>query len=213
MSWQLNSFTQSWAGESAIKPYLFRRGFEYLEAVRQMALVPSMVEIPIRDAALERQWAIARSSEIEYRIYSSIGDRIDAINDYLNACLEACYGCFHPEDRRPVTIFAAPLAQKFGIDGLCNILVEPSVILIDVGRIPRQDWLNIVAHEYAHAHLGFPGHDGRFLAVMEHLCLGLGLAPPPCHPNMGLPEIEARLRMWPPYHSTTNPLAFWMGCA
>ncbi len=169
------------------------RGYQYLDAVRQLALEPGMVDVTAHP-------------RVRDRICLWIGKYIDAINAELNACLEACHGCFHPEVRRPMQICAAPLAQEYGIDGLCNILVEPTVILIDVGRIAPHDWLSIVVHEYAHAHLGSPGHDRRFFEVLSHLCLGVGLAPPIWQSNM-----EMYLRNWPHCASMTNPLAFWMG--
>lgn len=203
MSWKLDSFTPSWAGKSDISADPFVRGSEYLKAVRQLALVPAMVDVAESDSYAQK---------LREPICTWVGKHIDAINAELNACLQACHGCFHPEQRRPMQILATPLAQRFGIDGLCNILVEPSVILIDVGRIAPEDWLSIVAHEYAHAHLGSPGHDQRFLAVIEHLSLGLGLEPPAWQPDLPLPEMEARLRNWPFCKSTTNSLAFWMGC-
>jgi hypothetical protein len=53
-------------------------------------------------------------------------------------------------------IFAAPLAQAFGLDALCNLQTDPISILIDVGRVMPEDWLLVVAHEYAHAHAGTP---------------------------------------------------------
>ncbi|NER31595.1 MAG: hypothetical protein F6J89_29260 [Symploca sp. SIO1C4] len=141
------------------------------------------------------------------RIYKWVGNHIDEINAELNAYLEACHSCFHEFARRPMRILAAPLAQNYGIDGLCNVSSNPVVILVDVGRTAPQDWLSIVVHEYAHAHLGVPGHDQRFFDVITHLCLGLGLEPP--QPQ---PALEAYLRNWPHCASTANPLAFWMGC-
>lgn len=233
MSWTPDSFTPSWAGKSSSGAEPFVRGFEYLKVMQRLALVPTMVDVldstsdstrpPLCDFPMPFEQAShstsyyanpvdAPTQTMRDRICTWIGNYIDIVNARLNACLDACHECFYPEQRRPVHIFATPIAQRFGIDGFCNILVEPAVILIDVGRIAPQDWLSIVAHEYAHAHLGFPGHDQRFLAVMEHLCLGLGLEPPRCKPDMPLTEIETRLRNWPPYHSTQNPLAFWMGC-
>ncbi len=169
------------------------QGYQYLDAVRQLALEPDMIDV-------------TDNPRVRDRIYTWIGNHINAINAELNACLEACHGCFHPELRRPMQILAAPLAQHFGIDGLCNILVNPTVILIDVGRTAPQDWLSIVVHEYAHGHLGSPGHDQRFFEILSHLCLGLGLEPPVWQPDM-----EMYLRNWPHCASSANPLAFWMG--
>ncbi|NEP02693.1 MAG: hypothetical protein F6K58_29395 [Symploca sp. SIO2E9] len=194
MSRQTDNHTQSWAGKSSVSRDPLIRGYKYLKAVRQFALEPDMLNV------------IDSLSECD-RIYRWIGNHIDAINTELNACLEACHGCFHEFARRPMRILAAPLAQNYGIDGLCNVLSNPVVILVDVGRTAPQDWLSIVIHEYAHAHLGVPGHDQRFFDVVTHLCLGLGLQPP--QPQPGL---ETYLRNWPHCASTANPLAFWMGC-
>lgn len=193
MSWPSDSFSPPWVGESTISVIPFVRGYQYLTAVRQLALEPEMLDVTDD----------LRESE---RIYTWIGNHIDAINAELNAYLEACHGCFHPEQRRPMHILATPLATEYGIDGLCNIMVYPAVILIDVGRTAPQDWLSIVVHEYAHAHLGSPGHDWQFFNIISHLCLGLGLEPPRWKPDM-----EKYLRNWPHCASLANSLTFWMG--
>lgn len=176
----------------------FIRGSDYLIAVRQVALGPETIDIT--DDISDR-----------IRICTWIGHNIDAINAELDACTEACQSCFHPQDRRKVQIKAAPLAEKLGVDAFCNILVEPVAIVLDVGRIERQDWLSVVAHEYAHAHLGAPGHDQRFLEVISHLCLGLGLEPPGWEPTTEQPDREIWLRNWPHCAARPDPLAFWKG--
>lgn len=171
----------------------FTRGLEYLQMVQRLALEPKMVDVMdnLRDRILICIW---------------VGNNIDRVNTQLSACLQACHECFHPQQRRRVQIFAVPLAQPFGIDGLCNILTTPVTILVDVGRVVPQDWLRVVAHEYAHAHLGESGHSQNFASVLSHVCLGLGLEPPFWEPGM-----EARLRSWPHCQSTIDPLAFWIG--
>ncbi|MBW4493012.1 MAG: hypothetical protein KME26_07975 [Oscillatoria princeps RMCB-10] len=178
----------------------FLRGADYLNAVRRLALQPET--IGVADDINER-----------IRICTWIGHNIDAVNAELSECLEACHSCFYPEDRRVMRILAAPLAGEFGVDALCNILAQPVAILIDAGRIHPQDWLSVVAHEYAHAHLGAPGHDRRFLAVISHLCLGLGLELPVWEPAWEEGEREAWLRNWPHCRPTPDPLAFWKGGA
>ncbi len=193
MYWLSDSFCLPWVGESTSHAFEFVRGYQYLNAVRQLALEPEMIDVTDNRTESER-------------ICTWIGYHIEAINAQLNAYLEACHGCFHPEHRRPMQILATPLAQQYGIDGLCNILVSPTVILIDVGRTAPEDWLSIVVHEYAHAHLRSPGHDVRFFNTISHLCLGLGLEPPHWQPDM-----ETYLRNWPPCASRANPLTFWMG--
>ncbi len=161
--------------------------------VQRLALEPKMVDV--MDNLRDR-----------IPICTFIGNNIDRVNAQLNAYLQACHECFHPQDRKTMQIFAVPLAQSFGIDGLCNISTTPITIFVDVGRVIPQDWLCIVAHEYAHAHLGESGHSQKFASILSHLCLGLGLEPPSWKPGM-----EASLRSWPHCQSTRDPLAFWLG--
>jgi len=189
-SWQLTS--------SNTNPDPFQRGWQYLDRVRQLTPEPGMVEL---------------SDEISdrIRICTWIGDRIDGINLELTDYLEACHQCFPVAQRQNIQIFAAPLASRLGVDGLCNILLDPIAILIDVGRVNPEDWLGLVVHEYAHAHLKSPGHDRRFLEVLTHLCLGLGLVPPVCSFDSDRAVNSAHLRNWPHCSSTANPLAFWLG--
>jgi hypothetical protein len=164
----------------------------YLKHVQQLALEPAMVDV----------FDLCRRSEV----CTWIGTFIDQVNATLKTYLEACHACFRTWERRSLQIWAAPLEQSFGIDGLCNLKTRPMTILIDVGRVVQQDWLGLVIHEYAHAHLGTPGHTPEFAAVLAHLCLGLGLATPIWQPGQ-----EAMLRHWPHCQPTPNPLAFWMG--
>lgn len=175
----------------------FVRGSDYLNAVRQLALDPGMIQVGEEIAN-------------RIRICTWIGQHIDAINLELNACLDTCHQCFQADLRREMHIWAAPLASDLGVDGLCNILLDPVVILIDVGRIDPADWLSIVVHEYVHAYLKSPGHDRHFLAVLTHLCLGLGLEPPVVE-GMDRVRMEAVLRNWPHCGSRKDPLTFWIG--
>ena len=78
--------------------------------------------------------------------------------------------------------------------------------MIDVGRMLPQDWLLVVAHEYAHAHADVPGHHHQFAQSLAHLCLGLAIAPP-----LWQPSVEDNLRFYPTYSATQDPLAFWRG--
>jgi len=100
---------------------------------------------------------------------------------------------------------AVPFASSVQLDGFCNIDTTPTTILVDVGRVAPADWLALVAHEYAHAHLGYPGHDRAYTEVLSHLCLGLGFAQPSFEPN------DRRIYCWPPYSPTIVPLALWRG--
>jgi NAD-dependent SIR2 family protein deacetylase len=177
------------------------RGFEYLQMVRGFALEPGMVDV------IELRNSYKETELMRIPICIFISKNIDIINELLNTHLQACHECFHPMVRRHVQIFAAPLAQRFGIDAMCNIRAVPTTILVDVGRIETSDWLSIVAHEYAHAHLGISGHNEQFASILCHLCWGLGLEPP----IWDVETMEKSLQSWPDCKSTINPLAFWMG--
>lgn len=170
------------------------RGFEYLQMVQSFALESRMVDVMenLRDRTIICNW---------------IGQNIDFINTQLNTYLQACHECFYPEERRKIQIFAVPLAQSLGIDGLCNIWMRPITILIDVGRMAPENWLGLVAHEYAHAHVGSVGHNQEFAKVLFHLCLGLGFPLPVWEEG----TIEKNLRSWPHCRSMTDSLAFWRG--
>jgi hypothetical protein len=134
-----------------------------------------------------------------------IGTQIETVNRSLEVHLKACDECFNLIDRRPIQILALPLASSVKLDGFCNINAEPTTILVDVGRVAPADWLALVAHEYAHAHLGYPGHDREYVRVLSHLCLGLGFAQP------SFPPDDRRIYCWPPYTPKIDPLAWWRG--
>jgi hypothetical protein len=134
-----------------------------------------------------------------------IGKSIGAINLQLQVYLQACDECFQAIDRRSMQIFAVPFAASIGLDGFCNISTTPITILVDVGRVPPTDWLALVAHEYAHAHLGVSGHNAEYAKILSHLCLGLGL------PNRSSLQSETELYSWPPYPPIRDPLEFWRG--
>lgn len=176
----------------------FVRGSDYLNRVRQLALDPSDIELPedIND---------------RIRICTWIGEHGDAVNAELQSCLDACHQCFGGDRRRPMRILAAPLAERLGVDALCNIHLDPVVIFVDVGRIDPADWLSVVVHEYAHAHLKSPGHGRSFLEVVTHLCLGLGLPPPTVEGTGDAPDDEKLLRHWPHCQSTRDPQRWWRG--
>ena len=169
------------------------RGLDYLYGVRSLALDSEMIDVVY---------------DLDNRIplCAWISEHIDAVNIQLNDYLQACHGCFHPWEQPVMQIFAAPLAQSFGIDALCNLETNPITILIDVGRVASADWLLLVVHEYAHAHAGSPGHHEQFGRSLAHLCLGLGIPLPPWQSGM-----ESQLRFYPDCRSTQNPLAFWRG--
>jgi hypothetical protein len=171
----------------------FTRGLDYLYGVRSLALVPEMVD---------------RVHDLEQRvpICTWIGEQIEAVNAHLYACLQACHDCFHAWEQPALQLFAAPLAQSFGLDAVCNFQTCPITLLIDVGRVLPADWLLLVVHEYAHAHAGSPGHHEQFARSLTHLCLGLGIPLPACEPGQ-----EDSLRFYPNCPPTPDPLSFWRG--
>lgn len=171
----------------------FQRGLDYLYGVRSLAGDPEVVDL-VYD--LERRIPIC----------TWIGWQIETVNRQLESYLQACHDCFLPADRPNVEIFAAPLAPSYGIDGLCNLSSQPITLLVDVGRVVPADWLCLVAHEYAHAYTGEPGHHPQFARALTHLCLGLGIFTP-----TGLMVDAEDWRFQPHYQPTTNPLAFWHG--
>jgi hypothetical protein len=134
-----------------------------------------------------------------------IGTQIETVNRSLQVHVNACDECFNPGDRRSIQILAVPFASSVQLDGFCNINNEPTTILVDVGRVAPADWLALVAHEYAHAHLGYPGHDREYAQVLSHLCLGLGFAQPSFQPD------DRSIYCWPPYSPSIDPLAWWRG--
>jgi hypothetical protein len=171
----------------------FTRGLDYLYGVRSLALEPDIVSL-VNDLTCRTP------------ICRWIGQHIETVNAQLNACLQACHDCFHPWDQPSIQIFAAPLAQSFGIDALCNLQTRPITILVDVGQVIPEHWLRVVVHEYAHAHAGSPGHHQQFARSLSHLCLGLGIDIPVWQPGG-----EDSLRSYPSCASTQDPLAFWRG--
>ncbi|PZV11436.1 MAG: hypothetical protein DCF22_14480 [Leptolyngbya sp.] len=171
----------------------FIRGLDYLYGVRSLALAPEMIGMVDN---LDHRTAIC--------IW--IGNHIDGVNSQLNAYLQRCHDCFHRQEQRPIQIFAAPIIQSFGIDGLCNLKTHPVTLLIDVGRVVPEDWLRLVAHEYAHAHVGSPGHHLPFERSLTHLCLGLEISAP-----LNQPEQQDCLKFYPDCVLTQDPLAFWRG--
>ena len=171
----------------------FTRGLDYLYGVRSLALKPEMIDL---------------IDQLDNRIPTCIwiGNHIEAVNRQLAGDLQTCHDCFHGWEQRPIQIFAAPLVQSFKIDGLCNLQTNPVTILIDVGRVLPKDWRRLVAHEYAHAHAGFPGHHSQFERSLAHLCLGLEIALPHHQPDQ-----TDWLQFYPDYVPTQDPLAFWRG--
>jgi hypothetical protein len=167
-------------------------GVEYLQGIQSLLPEAQMVDVMdnLRDRVSICNW---------------IGTQIESVNISLQAHLNACHDCFDLRDRKSIQIFAIPFASSVQLDGFCNITTVPATILVDVGRVAPADWLALVAHEYAHAHLGYPGHDREYAKVLSHLCLGLGFPQPSLVPD------DRSLYYWPPYLASIDPLALWRG--
>jgi hypothetical protein len=171
---------------------IYRAGVDYLQRVQILLPDPQMVDVMdnLRDRVSICNW---------------IGTQIEDVNQLLHAHLHTCHDCFDPGARRSIQILAVPFGSSVRLDGFCNIATAPTTILVDVGRVAPADWLALVAHEYAHAHLGYAGHDREYAKVLNHLCLGLGFPQPSLIPD------DRSLYYWPPYSPTIDPLAWWRG--
>lgn len=186
-----STLANQWQSPPLSSSDLVLHGTRYLEVLRQITLKSVPVDLN-------------GDLSLRLKMCGWIGANIHKVNRILQALLEDCQACFYPFERPLVQIFAAPLAAPLGLDGVCNILSQPITLLIDTGRILPEDWLGAVVHEYAHAVVASPGHDARFRQVVTHLCLGLGLLPPP---SGELRELES----WPPCRANPNPQSFWLG--
>jgi hypothetical protein len=167
----------------------YTQGLEYLHAMQRLALDPLMVD--------------GLDGPHHRAISTWVGAQAQTWNLHLQTLVQACHECFHPQARPSVQVFAVPLAAAFGFDGICHHRTNPITILLDLGRVVPAHWLRLLAHEYAHAQVGRPGHDEGFARTLAHLCLGLGLEAPPLNP--------ASWDHWPLCHPTPDPRAFWMG--
>jgi hypothetical protein len=170
----------------------YRDGVEYLDKIS--AVLPDLQMIDVMANLRDR-----------VSICTWIGKSIGAVNLQLQSYLQACDECFNASDRRSIQIFAVPFAASVQLDGFCNIEIAPTTIVVDVGRVAPADWLALVAHEYAHAHLGVSGHNAEYAKILSHLCLGLGL------PNRSSTQSDIELHYWPPYTPVLDPLEFWRG--
>jgi hypothetical protein len=175
-----------------VQTQLFDRGVEYIQRMQSLLPDPHMVDVManVRDRSQICLW---------------IGTHIAAINLLLQSYIKACHECFEIGERRSIDIFALPFAPSVGLDGFCNLSTTPISIFVDIGRVAPADWRSLVVHEYAHAHLGYAGHDHRYARTLHHLCLGLALPQPL---STATPE---SLRYWPPYAPIVDRLAFWRG--
>jgi hypothetical protein len=178
----------------------YQAGVDYLQQISVLLAVGGA-------SPLENRQMVDVMANLRDRvtICTWIGKSIGVVNLRLQSHLRTCDECFKPLDRRSMQIFAVPLAASIRLDGFCNIATSPISILVDVGRVAPPDWLALVAHEYAHAHLGAAGHDAEYALLLNHLCLGLGL------PVRSSIHSNSSLAVWPPYQPTIDPLAFWRG--
>jgi hypothetical protein len=192
-----------------VQPEFYDAGVEYLQRVN--LLLPTSLKILFLPkpkgyhSGIDRRGDPPAIRRERISICSWIGKSITTVNQRLQSGVNVCHECFNFSDRRSIQIFAVPFAPSVRLDGVCNISIAPTTILVDIGRVAPSDWLALIAHEYAHAHLGYPGHDRAFARTLTHLCLGLGLPQPPAT------ESNESLYYWPPYQPTLDPLAFWRG--
>ncbi|WNZ26910.1 hypothetical protein HJG54_34195 [Leptolyngbya sp. NK1-12] len=171
-----------------------QRGLAYLYQMRALAPEPELIDLVYQ-------------LELRRSICVWMGQHIETVNAQVADLGRACQACFHPWQQRSIALFAVPLSHRLGLDGVCNLQTHPVTILVDVGRVMPADWLALVAHEYAHAHLGVPGHPREFVEVLAHLARGL---------NLRLPPLSAPPACWPAapaYARTPDPHAFWQGRA
>ena len=167
------------------------RTLAYLQFVQQFELESGMINF---------------LAGLEPIAYPWMAENIDRVNRILEQDLLACQSCFSPSNCCAARIFAAPIAPHYQTDGFCNIRVQPATIIIDVGRIVPEDWLQVVVHEYAHAMVGRAGHTLEFATIVSHLCLGLGVKSTPV--NI-ISEVE--LKSYPPCCPSPDPILFWQG--
>ncbi|WP_448561660.1 hypothetical protein [Trichothermofontia sp.] len=170
----------------------FSRGLDYLYGLCRLALLPDLIGL-VED----------RGGRVP--ICTWIGTHIDAVNAQLDIYAQACHACFLLWEQPAFQVLATPLAPSCRVDGVCNLKTQPMTRLIDVGRVVPADWWRLVVHEYAHAYVRSLGHHAAFARSLTHLCLSLGLTSPD-----GWVDGD-RLKAYPPYRSTPDPLAFWRG--
>lgn len=158
------------------------------------ALLPCACRLDLDSTAYQRQllW---------------IGQHVHRLNQQLDRLTQSCRECFFDNTCPDVQTWAFPLDWALAADsevvGLCSLKTTPAALVIDVGQIHPDDWLGVVAHEFAHAISG-AGHGLEFQNALNHLCIGLGLPPPKTLWD------EQILQQWPPYRPVHQP-KFWQG--
>lgn len=165
------------------------RAARYLQIIRDLAVNPYWIGLSDQgvDCSQALKW---------------IGHHVGEINHQLEAILQECLTCFHPDQRPETQIFAAPILSKAGIDGFCNLNVTPVTLIVDPGRVMCPDWYKLVIHEVAHGMANSAGHGEAFRNALAHLCLAFDLPEPPA-------DAPRLLQTWPPYLANTAPALFW----
>jgi hypothetical protein len=159
----------------------------------------------LRDLAINPYWiGLSESGADCSQAMESLGLHIDGVNQQLDDILQECLACFHPEKRPAVQILAAPIVPRAGLDGFCNLEVQPITLMVDPSRIMRADWNKLVIHELAHGMARSAGHGETFRDALSHLCLAFDLPEPP-----GAASAQV-LQSWPPYQTNPAWATFWL---
>jgi len=166
-----------------------RKAAQYLSVIRDLAVNPYWIGLSDTgaDCSFALEW---------------IETHIGSINRELGQILLEGLNCFHADQRPDIQIFAAPILPRAGVDGFCNLKVQPITLIVDPSRVVCPDWHKLVIHELAHGIARSAGHGGFFRAALTHLCLAFDLPEPPT----GADEL---LQTWPPYNVNTDRTAFW----
>jgi hypothetical protein len=165
----------------------------YLEVVRDIALNPGWIGLD--DTITQPMQA-----------FNWMGQQIHRLNQSLHHILEEGLACFEPGQLPPVQIFAAPMLSSVGVDGFCNLAVQPITLIVDPSRVMAADWPHLVVHELAHSLVRSAGHGAAFCDRLSFLCLAMDLPCPP--PNCRNADV---LRYWPPCRPNPDQAIFWLG--
>jgi hypothetical protein len=179
----------SWQSDRPENVGAGRKAAQYLNVIRDLAVNPYWIGLSDTgaDCSFALEW---------------IEIHIGAVNRELGHILQEGLNCFHANQRPDIQIFAAPILSRAGVDGFCNLGVQPITLIVDPSRVVRPDWPKLVIHELAHGIARSAGHGDLFSSALTHLCLAFDLPEPPA----GSDEL---LRTWPPYSVNTNQANFW----
>jgi hypothetical protein len=184
---------QRWQQPAATDSDFDLNTVRYLEVVRDIALNPGWIGL---DATITQPM----------QAFTWMGQHIYRLNQTLHHILEDGLACFEPGQLPPIQVLAVPILSTVGVDGFCNLQVQPMTLMIDPSRVVAADWPNLVAHELAHGLVRSAGHGPAFCDRLSFLCLAMDL---PCPPPNGL-EAEV-LRYWPPCRPNPDAQRFWLG--